>query len=114
MRRCEAYREAGADLLFVDGIRTLDDLQQYSSRLSHLPLLYNGDLLPITELAGYRFKLTIHIGTLLAAYANFRDALRQLKGTGRLNVSFTPELFEELTDLMGVPEADTRSKRYQA
>ncbi len=113
VRRCEAYRAAGADLLFVDGIRTLDDLQNYSSRLGHLPLLYNGDLLPIPELAEYHFKLTIHIGTLLAAYANFRDALRQLKEIGALKVSFTPELFEELTDLMGVPEAESRSKRYQ-
>jgi 2-methylisocitrate lyase-like PEP mutase family enzyme len=113
VRRCEAYREAGADLLFVDGIRTLNDLQNYSSRLGHLPLLYNGDLLPITELAGCRFKLMIHIGTLLAAYANFRDTLRQLKETGQLHVRFTPDLFDELTDLMGVPEAEKRSRGYR-
>lgn len=113
VRRCEAYREAGADLLFVDGIRSLDDLQQYSSRLGHLPLLYNGDLLPLDQLSAYRFKVTIHIGTLLAAYANFRDALRQLKETGKLKVSFTTEVFDELTDLMGVPEAEARARRYR-
>jgi 2-methylisocitrate lyase-like PEP mutase family enzyme len=113
VRRCEAYRDAGADLLFVDGIRTLDDLEQYSSRLGHLPLLYNGDLLSLDELAKYRFQVTIHIGTLVAAYVNFREALRQLAKTGKLSVSFTPAVFEELTELMGVQEAEQRAQRYR-
>src|SRR5579885_511135 len=37
-RRAHAYREAGADLIFVDGIRTIDDLNNYTSRLGGLPL----------------------------------------------------------------------------
>jgi 2-methylisocitrate lyase-like PEP mutase family enzyme len=43
-KRAHAYREAGADLIFVDGIRTLDDMQQYVKELDDLPLLYNGQL----------------------------------------------------------------------
>src|SRR5271156_168774 len=42
VRRAHAYRAAGADLIFVDGIRTVKDIKQYSSKLSALPLLYNG------------------------------------------------------------------------
>jgi len=112
VRRCRAYREAGADLLFVDGIRTKADLENYATKLGDLPLLYNGSLLPVSELARYGFKLTIHIASLMAAYVNFRDALRQLKDTGSMDVPFNAQLFEELTDLMGVPEAEALSKKY--
>ena len=43
-RRCRAYAEAGADLVFVDGIRTADDLSEFARRLGDLPLMYNGEL----------------------------------------------------------------------
>jgi 2-methylisocitrate lyase-like PEP mutase family enzyme len=111
-RRCRAYRAAGADLIFVDGIRTKEDLADYAAKLSDLPLLYNGALLPVAELARYGFKLTIHISSLMAAYVNFRDALRQLKDTGVIDVPFTGRLFEELTNLMGVPAAEAIAKKY--
>ncbi len=114
VRRCRAYHAAGADLLFVDGIRTLEDLKNYTARLGDLPLLYNGALLPVAELARYGFKLTIHISSLMAAYVNFRDALRQLKTTGVMDVPFTGRLFEELTELMGVPETEAIAKKYSA
>ncbi len=114
VRRCRAYHAAGADLLFVDGIRTLEDLKNYTARLGDLPLFYNGALLPVAELARYGFKLTIHISSLMAAYVNFRDALRQLKTTGVMDVPFTGRLFEELTELMGVPETEAIAKKYSA
>jgi 2,3-dimethylmalate lyase len=112
IRRCHAYREAGADLVFVDGIRTLDDLKNYASRLSDLPLLYNGALLPVSELARYGFRLTIHTSSLMAAYVHFRDALRQLKETGVLDVPITGSLFGEMIELLGVPETEALSKKY--
>ncbi|MGH7836272.1 MAG: isocitrate lyase/PEP mutase family protein, partial [Candidatus Binataceae bacterium] len=112
VQRARAYRAAGADLIFVDGIRTLEDLRNYAAKLGDLPLLYNGALLPVAELARYGFKLTIHISSLIAAYVNFRDALRELKQTGTMKVSLTGALFEELTNLMGVPEAEALAKKY--
>jgi 2,3-dimethylmalate lyase len=112
VRRCHAYREAGAALVFVDGIRTLDDLKNYASKLSDLPLLYNGALLPVAELAKYGFKLTIHISSLMAAYVNFRDNLRELKETGAMHIKFDNHTFEELTELMGVPESEALAGKY--
>ncbi|MGH7917162.1 MAG: isocitrate lyase/PEP mutase family protein [Candidatus Binataceae bacterium] len=112
VRRCNAYREAGADLVFVDGIRTLEDLKQYAARLGHLPLLYNGALLPLPQLAQYGFKLTIHTGTLMAAYVGMRDAMRELKETGVLDVPITGRLFSELIELMGVPETEALARKY--
>src|SRR5688572_3737405 len=67
-KRARAYREAGADLIFVDGIRTLDDLTHYAKTLGDLPLLYNGQLLPVPELRPYGFKVTIASATLTAFY----------------------------------------------
>lgn len=112
VRRCRSYREAGADLVFVDGIRTHDDLKNYAAKLGDLPLLYNGALLPIPELARFGFKLTIHTSSLMAAYVNFRDALRQLKQTGVLDLPITGSLFSELIELLGVPETEALSKKY--
>jgi 2-methylisocitrate lyase-like PEP mutase family enzyme len=112
VKRCRAYREAGADLIFVDGIRTLEDLKNYTSKLGDLPLLYNGALLPIAELGRYGFKVTIHTSSLMAAYVNFRDALRELKDTGSLDIPITGSIFGELIELMGVPENEALAKKY--
>jgi 2,3-dimethylmalate lyase len=112
VQRCHAYREAGADLIFVDGIRTLDDLKNYASKLASLPLLYNGALLPIAETGRYGFKLNIHTSSLMAAYVHFRDSLRELKETGKLELPITGHLFTELIELMGVPETEALSKKY--
>src|SRR5215813_3205099 len=112
VRRATAYREAGADLIFVDGIRTLEDLRNYAERLKNLPLLYNGALLPIAEIGSYGFKLNIHTSSLMAAYVHFRDSLRELKETGKLDLPITGRLFAELIELMGVPETEALSKKY--
>jgi 2-methylisocitrate lyase-like PEP mutase family enzyme len=111
-RRVRAYRDAGADLLFVDGIRNLEELEAYSRRLEEFPLLYNGQLLPLDELARRNFKVVIHSGTLGAAYRSLRDAMDELKATGRVHGADDPVLFAELIRLLGVPEALELGKRY--
>ncbi|HKF29059.1 MAG TPA: isocitrate lyase/PEP mutase family protein [Candidatus Binataceae bacterium] len=112
VRRATAYREAGADLIFVDGIRTLDDLRNYAERLKDLPLLYNGQLLPVAELASHGFKLTIYSGTLLYYYQSARNALNELKQTGALKPAAQDSAFRELIDLLGVDEMDALGKKY--
>jgi 2-methylisocitrate lyase-like PEP mutase family enzyme len=113
-RRARTYRAAGADLIFVDGIRTLDDLKRYATELGDLPLLYNGSLLPVADLARHGFKLTIHTGTLMAAFVAIRDAMRQLKETGELDLPITGHLFRELIETLGVPEMEALSKKYSS
>jgi 2-methylisocitrate lyase-like PEP mutase family enzyme len=114
VRRTHAYREAGADLIFVDGIRTLEDLRNYATRLKDLPLLYNGQLLPVADLGGYGFKLTIYSGTLLHYYQSARDALTELKRTGALKPVSQDNAFRELIDLLGVEEIDALGKKYNS
>ena len=112
VRRATAYREAGADLIFVDGIRTLDDLRNYAERLKNLPLLYNGQLLPVAELARHGFRLTIYSGTLLHYYQSARNALSELKETGAVKPVAHDNAFRELIDLLGVDEMDALGKKY--
>jgi 2-methylisocitrate lyase-like PEP mutase family enzyme len=112
-RRARAYREAGADLVFVDGIRTVVDLKTYSERIGDLPLIYNGDLLPVDELAKLRFKVTIHIGTLLTAYQSMRDAMRELKRSGKIDIGTKGNIFGEFVRTMRVPEYQSLEEKYK-
>jgi 2-methylisocitrate lyase-like PEP mutase family enzyme len=112
VRRTHAYREAGADLIFVDGIRTANDLRDYADKLRDLPLLYNGQLLPVAELAKQGFKLTIHSGTFLAYYRSAREALTELKETGSVKSDDQNSAFRELIDLLGVEEMDALGRKY--
>ena len=45
VKRCRAYSDAGAHMVFVDGIKTVDDLHTYADDLKELPRMYNGDQL---------------------------------------------------------------------
>ncbi len=111
--RGRAYREAGADLIFVDGIRTLADMERYAKELGDLPLLYNGQLLPVQEIQKFGFKLTIYSATLMAAYIRMRDAMQELKTTGQIATDAGWGCFEEMTNLLGVPEAMEIGKKYE-
>ena len=113
IRRAEAYREAGADVVFVDGIRTLDDMDIYTRRLVEqgVPCLYNGQLLPAGDVATRGFKVMITGGGHALSYAAVRQALLELKqgggGEGR-----DLERFNVMTSLLGLPEIYELEQRY--
>jgi 2-methylisocitrate lyase-like PEP mutase family enzyme len=112
-RRARAYREAGADLVFVDGIRDLESLQEYSRRLTDLPCLYNGLLLPVSEVESLGFRLMIHPGTLAAGFQAMRAAMAALKDAGDLPQASDPKVFAEVIGLLGVREAFEAGKKYE-
>ena len=112
VRRARAYREAGADLIFVDGIKTVDDLKLYAKNLGDLPLIYNGDLLPLDDLKNYPFKITIHIGTMLTIYNAIRTAMTDLKRTGKLDIGTSSKVFEDFIQTMGLQVYQELEKKY--
>jgi len=112
-RRARAYRAAGADLIFVDGIRTLDDMRRYVRELGDLPLLYNGQLLSVAEIEKMGFRLTIYSATLTAFYLRMRDVMRELKETGNVTQSSGPGVFDEMTTLLGVKDALMLGEKYE-
>ncbi len=87
LRRCRAYRDAGADMLFVDGVGTIEDLRTYAKELAGVPCIYNGDLAPASEIERLGFKIQIHRGPMFAIYKALREAMKELLETGQLDVA---------------------------
>lgn len=110
-RRAEAYMNAGADMVFVDGIRTRADLDVYCDRLGHLPLLYNGMLESLDNLESRGFRVVIHMGTMLKHFESFAASLTALKETGRIEVA--GDSFKQAIEALGVAESLALAARYQ-
>ncbi len=88
LRRCEAYVEAGADVLFLEAIQTREQAMDVTGRFD-VPVLYNfvetgkSPLLPVSELEALGFKLVIFpISAMLAALRTMTDLMRELRETG--------------------------------
>jgi len=82
--RCRAYRDAGADLVFVDGIRTEDDLAEFARRLGDQPRMYNGEL-PPADVAALGFTIQIHRGPVFALYPIIKEMMVELHDTGAIS-----------------------------
>jgi 2-methylisocitrate lyase-like PEP mutase family enzyme len=88
IRRASMYLDAGCDLLFIEGPRTMAEIQAISTHFAHrIPLVHNlveGGITPVTTadaLAPLNFALALHPLTMLIAYANAaRPALEKLSG----------------------------------
>ena len=109
--RCRAYAQAGADMVFVDGINTVDDLKLYASDLAGLPRMYNGDLLPTQDVAALGYKLMICGSTIWLVYKQVHDAFEELKTTGRVN----PERYGKRMDvanLLGLDRVYELEQKY--
>ncbi len=82
MRRCEAYVEAGAEVLFVEAIRSAGEARRVTSNFG-VPLLYNfvetgkSPLIPAGELETLGFKLVIFPGS---AFMLVCKAVEELMG----------------------------------
>jgi carboxyvinyl-carboxyphosphonate phosphorylmutase len=88
LRRCHAYAEAGADVLFVEAVRTHEEIARLVREV-HVPLLYNfvehgkSPLLPVTELQRLGFKIVIFPGSImLAVWPLVREILAEIKRYG--------------------------------
>ena len=111
VRRCRAYRDAGADLVFVDGIKSTEDLELYARDLPDMPRMYNGDLANTREVAAMGYKLMICGSTIWLIYRQLRDAFAELKETGQVN----PERFGtrwDVADLLGLDAVYELERKY--
>ena len=90
IRRCNAYVEAGADVVFVDGIKSEEDIRNYASDMAGLPRMYNGDLMNTNELNDLGYKITICGSTIWLIYQQVKDAFEELKATGAVDPAASP------------------------
>ena len=119
LARARAYRAAGADMVFVDGIRTLEELDIYSKELAlqGIPCLYNGGLVTAEDAQRMGFKIQILAGLALSAvFKSATAAMQELNasGTTRQTVAQFGPLGEGETvnDILGVPEVYELEQRY--
>ena len=88
MRRCEDYIKAGADVLFVEALRTPEEAERATKSLG-VPLLYNyvetgkSPLIPSSELEKLGFKIVIFpVSALLTICKVVTDVMKELKEKG--------------------------------
>jgi 2-methylisocitrate lyase-like PEP mutase family enzyme len=111
LKRAEAYRAAGADVIFVEALRTEEEMRAACARID-APMMANmadGGLtppLPAATLADIGYALAIYPAmTSLVAAAAMETALRHLKSAGS---SRSPDLpmfdFQTFCGLIGFDE----------
>ena len=117
IRRCYAYREAGADVVFVDGIRTREELEIYARELRNLPRLYNGGHrfpAPTQEVAEMGFKIMIAGVTHVVVFSAVKRAFEELKEKGMVSPELMCDIREPL-EMLGLPafyEMEQLEQRY--
>jgi len=111
VRRCKAYIDAGADMVFVDGIKTVEDLRSYAQDLADLPRMYNGDLLPTQDVAAMGYRLMICGSTIWLVYKQVHDSFEELKRTGKVD----PKRYGtrwDVANLLGLPHVYELEQQY--
>lgn len=116
--RGNAYLEAGADVIFVEAITSMDQATKVP-QLINGPLLYNwvykgmSPLIPLPELKelGYRFVLQADV--LYAVSFALREYFGELKRTGSYGKAADRMLsFDEFNDLIGFAEIRAAEAKY--
>jgi len=119
--RAEAYLACGVDALFIEALRTPEQMQQACAQFAHrTPLLANmveGGQTPIqsaTELGDRGFRIVIFPGGTARAVAH---TLQGYYGSLKAHQTTTPWRdqmlnFDELNQLIGTPELLALGKQY--
>ncbi len=116
IRRCNLYLEAGADLAFIDGIKTKADIKRAISQL-HGPLSVNlmdavsgmkTELVPIPELAAMGVgRVSIPVASIMVAHRalmTFFSALKQSPSGILAGQAQWVSSFEQFTDFVGLKD----------
>ena len=115
--RIHRYMEAGADLAFVDGIRTLEDVKEYATRLKDVPLIFNNvPIIPADALAEYKnIKIMLTPLAMAAAWSAYGQALGQIKaGATPKSDKMDQDAFNAFIDLLKARDYFALDKKYGA
>ena len=123
MERAARYREAGADVLFVEAPRTRDDLARLAATLGSVtPLLANmveggkTPTLPAAELDALGFALVIFPGAIVRALGFMATGFYASLKTHGSNEPYRDRMldFAGINALVGTPEMLALAARYAA
>jgi 2-methylisocitrate lyase-like PEP mutase family enzyme len=120
LARARMYREAGADVLFIEALVSEAEVEEAARAFPGVPLLFNwaeGGKTPPVSLArltelGYRIVI-FPISTLLAATAAMRAILREIAASGTPAAALAGlPTFGEFVDFIGLPQVREAEQRY--
>jgi 2-methylisocitrate lyase-like PEP mutase family enzyme len=122
IERALRYRDAGADVLFVEAPKTQGELARVPSALDGVPLLANmveggkTPLLAAAELEALGFALAIFPGGIVRALARMASEYYASLAAHGSTEPFRSRMldFAGLNDLIGTPELLAIGKRYEA
>jgi methylisocitrate lyase len=119
--RASAYFHAGADVLFVEAPRTIDEMRRITELLSDVPLLVNivegggkTPLLPNKALEAMGFRIAIYpTSAWMAAVKAIQRVLKELKEHGSTD-RFSEHMvsFEEMFEVVGLSHYKDLEKRF--
>ncbi len=121
IERASLYKEAGADMLFVEAPKSRDDLARVTKALPGVPLLANmveggkTPILPAAELEALGFALVIFPGGIVRALGHMAsEYFASLAAKGTTDPFRNRMLgFDELNRTIGTPEMIALGKRYE-
>jgi 2-methylisocitrate lyase-like PEP mutase family enzyme len=120
LARASAYHEAGADVLFIEAPRTMEQLRIIGETFPDVPLLFNWaesgktPLLPLDEIRTLGFKLVLFPVSLLFAVTYTMLTMLKSFQQGETSAPFASQMvtFLQFTDLIGLPQVQELEQRY--
>jgi 2-methylisocitrate lyase-like PEP mutase family enzyme len=121
VERAQMYRQAGADMLFVEAPRERDELARVVAQIGRtVPLMANmveggkTPILPAAELEKLGFALVIFPGGIVRALAKVADEFYGSLKTHGTTDPFRARMFDfgALNELIGTPEMLESGKQY--
>jgi 2-methylisocitrate lyase-like PEP mutase family enzyme len=120
--RAVSYRDAGADILFIEAPKTRAELQRIAPVVSNVPLMANmvegGKTPPLnaTELEAIGFSLVIFPGAIVRVLARAADEFYTSLATKGTSEPFQNRMYDftTLNEVIGTPEMIALGKQYEA
>ena len=120
LQRGRAYRDAGADVIFIEAPRSIEELQAIAQAFTDTPLLFNWaesgktPLLSLPEIQTLGFKLVIFPVSLLFAATHAMLELLEVLSQGETPTPFHSHMvtFAQFTQHIGLPEIQELERRY--
>ena len=121
IERASLYKEAGADMLFVEAPKTRDELARVTKALPGVPLMANmveggkTPPLPAAELERIGFALVIFPGGIVRALAHHAAGYYVSLAANGTTEPFRNQMldFDGLNRVIGTPEMIALGKRYE-
>ena len=120
LRRGRAYRDAGADVIFIEAPRSIAELEAIAEAFPDVPLFFNWaesgktPLLSLDEIRVLGFKVVIFPVSMLFAATHAMLGLLEVLKRGETPTPFHPQMvnFAQFTNQIGLPEIQNLERRY--